>query len=97
MKTRNKIPAKIGFKPSYMENENIEIENDIDTGIENINTENPSNSNNRNGLLKDLQEKIVELTLEMSTKKFARLSQKTKLKRLIDYNLLVALEVKLGE
>lgn len=97
MKTRNKIPAKIGFKPSYMENENIEIENDIDTGIENINTENPSNSNNQNCLLKDLQEKIAELTLEMSTKKFARLSQKTKLKRLIDYHLLVTLEVKLGE
>ena len=85
MKTPNKPTRQIGFRPSYMNEDEI-----VMNAPENINT-----TDTQDPIVSDLRQKIAELTIEMTRKKFARLSQKTKLKRLLDYNLLVVIETKI--
>jgi len=79
---------KIGFKPSYM------TEDQIYESVESVN-EIP-NLCNVDPILKKIQLKILEMTLEFTTKRFARLSQKTKMKKILDYNMLIQIELKLA-
>lgn len=88
MKTPTTTPRNtIGFKPSYMINEPMveeKTKNDENEGTLPVDP-----------VLADLQDKIVKMTLEFATKRFARLSTKTKLERVLDYNMLVQIETRL--
>lgn len=46
--------------------------------------------------LADLRSKIAEMTMYMTSKAYARLSQKSKFKKILDYNMLVQVEHKLS-
>lgn len=86
METTNTPIRRIGFTPSYMTDEDKFIM-----------APKKEPSVYVDPTLRDLQNKIVEMTEEFTTAEFAKLSPKKKLQKILDYNMLVQVEVKLSK
>ena len=82
MKLQPNQRRKIGFIQGYMTKKDTIITNPL---VE-----------NNNPLLDDLKEQIAEQILYMASPKFAKLTKKTKCKKILKYNLLVKIEAKLS-
>ena len=78
---------KIGFVTSSMTEEDQYITDRVTVDVEE-----PVDD----GILRDLKVKIIEMTKEIISKRFARLSGDTKLKKILDYNMLVQIETRLS-
>ena len=90
MKTNeNTITRKtIGFRPSYM--------TDVDDTIKTTTEPQEIVGEYEDLTLHDVKVKIVQMTRELMSKRFARLSKKTKLAKVLDYNMLIQVEIKLS-